>query len=39
LLAIDVHEARTELHTDGEVVNGLEALVGELQKHAGLADA
>jgi len=38
-VAVDRVEAGAELDADGEVVQGLEALVGELQEQARLADA
>lgn len=39
LLVVDGDHPRPELHTDREVVHRLEALVGELQKQAGLPHA
>ena len=39
LLALDVDHPGAELHADGEVVDRLEPLVGELEKEAGLAHA
>lgn len=39
LLVVDVDHAGAELDADGEVVDGLEALVGELKQEARLADA
>ena len=38
LLPVHVHGAAPELDADGQVVHGLEALVGELEKEAGLTD-
>jgi hypothetical protein len=38
-LVVDVDHPGPELDADGEVVDGLEALVGELQQQARLADA
>jgi hypothetical protein len=37
LVVVYVDQAGPELHSDGEVVHGLEALVGELQQQATLA--
>jgi len=39
LLGVDGDHAGPELHSNGEVVHGLEALVGELQQKARLAHA
>lgn len=39
LLAVYCDHTRPEFHPDGEVVDGLKALVGELEKQARLADA
>ena len=39
LLVADLDHACPKLHTNRQVVHGLEALVGELQQQAALADA
>ena len=36
---LDLDHARAELHANGEIVHRLEALVGELEQQARLADA
>mmetsp|Transcript_129271 Transcript_129271/g.335187 ORF Transcript_129271/g.335187 Transcript_129271/m.335187 type:complete len:243 (+) Transcript_129271:468-1196(+) len=38
LLVLNSHEARPKLHTNRKVMVGAEALIGELQKQAGLAN-
>lgn len=38
LLPVNVYHASTELHSNGEVMDRLEALVGELEEEAGLAN-
>ena len=39
VLVANGDHAGTEFHTNRQIVHGLEALVGELQQQAGLADA
>ena len=39
LFLVNVDHARAELYANGEIVNGLKPLVGELEQQTGLADA